>query len=86
MKNTINPRGHFHHELDDDEKAHITDLFFDEIVPKLLRLDARRGTINCGFAGKEYKNWNIEFRSEGSDLDIVDFHYDEDGASIDLDP
>lgn len=79
------PASHLDHELDDEKKAHITDLFFAEIVSKLKKLDARLGILNCEFAGKEYKNWNIEFRSEGSGFDIVDFYYDEDGASIDLD-
>jgi hypothetical protein len=79
------PASHLHHELDDEEKAHITDLFFSEIVTKLKRLDARLGTLNCEFAGNEYKNWNIQFKSDGSGFDIVDFYYDEDGALIDLD-
>jgi hypothetical protein len=73
------------HELDDEEKLHITEKFFMEITPKLERLGARLGTLNCEFAGAHYKNWNIQFRSRGSNFDIVDFFYDEDSAGIDLD-
>ena len=72
------------HELDDEEKLHITEKFI-EITPKLRRFGARLGTLNCEFAGARYKNWNIEFRSRGSDFDIIDFFYDEDCAGIDLD-
>ena len=72
-------------ELDDDDRIHITDLFFDEVVPKLRRLDARLGTVNCGFAGSRYVNWVIHFRSAGSGFDIVNFEYDEEGAGTDLD-
>ena len=73
------------HELDDEEKHHITEKFFIEITPKLRRLGARLGTLNCEFAGAQYKNWNIRFRSRGSDFDIIDFFYDEKSAGIDLD-
>jgi len=72
-------------ELDETNKAHIADLFFQEIVPKLRRLDARLGTLNCEFAGEKYKHWNIRFRSKGSYFDIVEFEYDQEGAGIDLD-
>ncbi len=48
------------HELDDDDKAVITEIFYEEIVKKLQRMDARIGTLNCDFAGDQYKNWNIQ--------------------------
>ena len=35
-----------HHELDDDDKAFITEIFFEEVVAKLKRMDARVGTLN----------------------------------------
>ena len=61
------------------------ELFAKEIVPKLIRLHARMGMVNCEFGGEEYGNWQIRFRSRGSDFEIVDFEYDEDGAGLDLD-
>ncbi len=73
------------HDLDDDEKIFLSELFHEEIVPKLIRLGARLGTINCSFAGDKYQKWNICFKSIGSDFMISDFEFDEDGASIDLD-
>ena len=81
----IRETNHLVHELDDDDRDLITSRFFEEMVPKLRRLDARTGTLNCDFAGKQYRNWNIRFRSAGSGFDIVEFTYDEDGAGMDLD-
>ncbi len=72
------------HELDDD-KAFITEIFFEEIVKKLQRMDARIGTLNCDFAGHQYKNWNIQFKSKGQGFEIVDFEYDEDSYGFCLD-
>ena len=72
-------------ELTDEEKIEIQEIFSVEIVPKLKKLDARRGTISCEFAGPQYANWMIQFRSRGEDFEIVDFEYDEEGAGIDLD-
>ena len=72
-------------ELDDDDKVLLDELFHEEIVPKLIRLGARLGTVNCGFAGEKYHKWNINFKSIGSDFVISDFEYDEDSALIDLD-
>ncbi len=72
-------------DLDEDEKILIGELFDDEIVPKLIKLGARLGTINCSFAGDKYQKWNIRFKSIGSDFMISDFEFDEEGASIDLD-
>lgn len=74
------------HELDDDDKAFITEIFFEEIVKKLKRMDARIGTLNCDFAGDQYKNWNIQFKSKGQGFEIVDFEYDEDSYSFSLEP
>ncbi|OPX36096.1 MAG: hypothetical protein B1H12_07825 [Desulfobacteraceae bacterium 4484_190.2] len=74
------------HELDDDDKVFITEIFFEEIVKKLKRMDARIGTLNCDFAGDQYKNWNIHFKSRGSGFDIVDFEYDEDSFGFSLEP
>jgi hypothetical protein len=71
--------------LTDEEKSEIQQLFSEEIVPKLRKLDARLGTINCEFAGPQYASWMIQFRSRGDDFEIVDFEYDEAGAGIDLD-
>jgi hypothetical protein len=74
------------HELDDDDKVFITEIFFEEVIAKLKRIDARIGTLNCDFAGDQYKNWNIYFKSKGPGFEIVDFEYDEDsyGFSLDL--
>ena len=83
--NDRNGRVDYHFELDDDDKSHITDIFFEEIVPKLRKLDARLGNVNCDFAGEGYRDWTIRFRSVGSDFEIVDFEYDEDGEGMDLD-
>ena len=83
--NDGNGRVDYHFELDDDDKSRITDIFYEEIVPKLRKLDARLGNVNCDFAGEEYSNWTILFRSIGSDFEIVDFEYDEDGEGMDLD-
>jgi len=72
-------------ELTDDEKTEIREIFFEAIVPKLRKLDARMGMISCEFAGPRYANWMIQFRSRGEAFDIVDFEYDEEAAGIDLD-
>lgn len=73
------------YELDDYDKAHISEVFSEQVVPKLLNLHARLGTLNCDFAGEQYKNWNIHFKSKGSDYEIVAFEYDEETCGIDLD-
>jgi hypothetical protein len=72
-------------ELDEDDMESIRQVFFRDIVPKLKRLDARLGTLNCEFAGKKYRHWTIRFESQGSGFDIVDYEYDEDSEGIDLD-
>ena len=76
--NEIKNDPHLQHELDDDDKTYISDIFFEDMVTKLKKMHARIGTLNCDFAGKQYKNWNIQFRSTGSGFEIVDFEYDED--------
>jgi len=83
--NTENDRILLEDELDDDDMEFIRQVFFDEIVPKLKRLDARLGTLSCEFAGRKYSHWNIQFKSVGSGFDIVDFEYDEDSEGMDLD-
>jgi hypothetical protein len=72
-------------ELTDEGKSEIREIFSEEIVPKLKKLDARLGTISCEFAGTQYANWMIRFRSRGEEFEIVDFEYDEEAAGIDLD-
>lgn len=72
-------------ELNDEDQDRIRTAFHAEVVPKLLKLDARLGTISCEFAGEEYKNWSIQFKSVGDDFEIVEFEYDEEGATLDLD-
>jgi len=71
--------------LTDEEKSEIQEIFFERIVPKLNKLDARLGMISCEFAGPHYAKWMIEFRSRGEEFDIVNFEYDETAAGIDLD-
>jgi hypothetical protein len=72
-------------ELSDEEKHRLSEIFFEEVVPKLIRLHARTGMVSCEFAGAEYRSWQIRFTSRGSGFDIVDFEYDEEGAGLDLD-
>ena len=77
----VDPR----HELDDDDRDHIRAAFHEEVVPKLTTLGARLGNLSCEFAGEEYKNWTIQFRSAGSDFEIVEFEYDEEAEGLSLD-
>lgn len=72
-------------EFDQDDMEVIRQIFFQDMVPKLQGHDARRGILNCEFAGKKYSHWNIQFKSVGSGYEIVDFEYDEDGEGLDLD-
>jgi hypothetical protein len=72
-------------QLTEDDQSHIRTVFHDEVVPKLMKLDARLGTLSCAFAGEQFKNWMIQFKSMGDDFEIVDFEYEEDGTGIDLD-
>ena len=73
-------------DLDDDDKAHIAEVFDEDVVPRLMFMHARTGNINCEFAGAEYKNWVIEFRSTRFGFEIVDFEYDEESRSFELAP
>jgi len=73
-------------ELDDDDKVHIAEVFDVDVVPRLMIMHARNGNINCEFAGEQYKNWVIEFRSSRSGFEIVEFEYDEDSRSFELAP
>ena len=70
-------------ELDEEEKAFISDLFFEKMAPKLKKLNARIGAIPCDFAGNKYKNWLIHFRSLGDGFEVVDFEYDQEARPID---
>ena len=72
-------------DLDDDDKTLIIEIFFSDVVPKLIKLHARNGILNCDFAGEQYKNWIIYFISRGSDFEITEFEYDEDSYGMDLD-
>jgi hypothetical protein len=72
-------------ELSEEDKVHIMEVFTEEVVPRLMRMQARIGVLNCDFAGEEYKNWNIQFRSKGSGFEIVDFEYDVGSRSLSLD-
>ena len=81
----MNEKKPVRHELDEDEKADISVLFDERIVPKLRNLHARIGTVSCDFAGKEYGNWIIHFKTRGGDFEIVDFEYDEEACGLDLD-
>mgnify|MGYP000279973020 CR=1 FL=1 len=72
-------------ELSEETRQYIADLFYSEIVPKLNRLGARRGRIGCGFAGERFKNWIIEFKDNGTDMEIMGIEYDPEADEIDLD-
>ena len=74
------------HELDVEDRIHITDVFYEEIAPRLMNMHARIGNMSCEFAGEQYKNWVVEFRSTQSGFEIVDFEYDEDTRAIELAP
>ncbi len=71
-------------ELSDDDRFRISEIFQEDVAPKLLMMHARNGTVNCEFAGEAYKNWVIEFKSSRSGLDIVDFEYDPASRSFAL--
>ena len=70
-------------ELDEEEKAFIRSVFFEKMVPRLKKLNARVGVIPCDFAGNKYKNWLIHFKSVGDGFEVVDFEYDPDTRPID---
>ena len=69
-------------ELTEEDKAHITEIFVEEIIPKLQFMNARTGVLCCEFAGEEYKNWSIVFKEVASDFKILEFEYEEEGRGI----
>jgi hypothetical protein len=73
------------HELSDEDQEQIRAVFHEEVVPKLMKLGARLGSLSCEFAGEQFRNWTVQFKSARNGFEIVDFEYDEDGAGIDLD-
>lgn len=73
------------YELSDEDRDHIRTVFHEDVVPRLIKLEARLGTLSCAFAGEQYKNWTVQFKSVGDDFEIVEFDYDEDGDNLDLD-
>lgn len=73
------------YELDEEDMAHIREIFHEDMVPKLIKYDARLGNLSCEFAGEQYKNWILQFQSAGSGFEIVEFEYDEEGDVLDLD-
>ena len=77
---------HINKDLDDDDKMHITEIFHEDVEQRLMRMNARAGNINCEFAGEQYRNWVIEFKSTRYGFEIVDFEYDENSRSFELAP
>ena len=77
-------QNHLKDALHEDDKLHITEVFHDDVEPRLMRMNARAGNINCEFAGEQYKNWVIEFKSTRYGFEIVDFEYDENSRSFEL--
>jgi hypothetical protein len=75
----------FPSELDDEDRWHIRMVFQETVVPRLYKMGARVGVVNCSFAGKQYGSWNVRFESAGGGFEIVDFEFDEDADGIDLD-
>jgi hypothetical protein len=69
-------------ELSEEDKAHITEIFVEEVIPKLQFMNARTGVLSCEFAGEQYKNWSIVFKEVGSDFEILEFEYEEEGRGI----
>lgn len=72
-------------DLDYEDRILIEEIFNRDIVPKLNRLHARNGILNCEFAGDRYKDWIVYFRSEGTGFEITEFEYDEESVGMDLD-
>ncbi|RLB13043.1 MAG: hypothetical protein DRG82_16395 [Deltaproteobacteria bacterium] len=71
-------------ELTEDDKFEIMTAFSENVVPKLKKLNARIGTLNCAFAGPRFKNWLVHFREKRSDFEITEFEYDENSRDMDL--
>ena len=72
-------------DLDDEDKMFIVEIFNSDVVPKLIKLHARNGILNCDFADEKYKNWIVYFKSSGMGYEITEFEYDEDSYGMDLD-
>ncbi len=70
--------------LDQDQRIHISLVFEQEVVPRLKIRNARTGALCCDFAGKQYGNWLLFFRSRGYGFEITDFEYDEDASGLNL--
>ena len=73
-------------ELDDEDRVFITDIFLEDIAPKLMKMHARIGSVNCDLAGEQYSNWLIHFTSTRSGFDVLGFEYDEEARSFKLVP
>lgn len=71
-------------ELNEADKGYITEIFLEKVAPWLRKRNARIGVLNCDFAGKRFKNWNVRFRSVREDFEIVEFEYDEQGSDLGL--
>jgi hypothetical protein len=71
-------------DLSENEKFEIMTAFSEQVVPKLKKLHARIGSLNCAFAGPRYSNWLVHFREIRSDFEITEFEYDEDSRDLDL--
>ena len=72
-------------QLSGHEEMYLREAFIKEMVPKLKAYHARTGTISCGFAGEQYENWMIFFRSAHDDYDIVKFEYYKAGSNMSFD-
>ncbi len=72
------------YELTDEDKEHIAAVFAEGVESKLQGLHARRGILNCDFAGERFRHWNIRFESAGSGFRIVDYEFDEKARGLDL--
>ncbi|MFZ0449759.1 MAG: hypothetical protein WAL98_11010 [Desulfatiglandaceae bacterium] len=77
-------RNHAREALSEEDKLEIMEVFSEKIVPKLKKLNARIGALNCTFAGPRYKDWLIHFKESGSDFRITEFEYDTDSRDLDL--
>ncbi len=75
---------HREETLSEEDKLEIMDAFSEKMVPKLKKLNARIGSLNCTFAGPRYKHWLIYFKEAGSDFEISEFEYDRDSRDLDL--
>ncbi len=76
---------HESEEMTDEDKFRIMKIFSEKIVPKLRKLGARTGNVNCRFAGPQYRHWLIHFRSKRDGYQITEFEYDPNSGDLDLD-